>query len=68
MGEKPTWICTGVKGMEQQQHRINLDVPRYNQSEFSGRLRHFFGITDWRLCFKSDEELNQAKDLLDKYR
>lgn len=50
------------------QERINLDAPRYSQSEFSGRLRHFLGITDWRLCFKSDTELNHAKELLQKYR
>lgn len=50
------------------QERINLEAPRYNQSEFTGRLRHFLGITDWRLCFKSDAELQQAKDILQKYR
>lgn len=60
-------IYTVVKGMEQQE-RINLDVPRYDQSEFRGRLKHFLGVTDWRLCFKGDEELNQAKELLQKYR
>ncbi|XP_050733093.1 sideroflexin-2-like isoform X1 [Eriocheir sinensis] len=61
-------MCASVmKGMEQQE-RINLDVPRYDQSEFRGRLKHFLGITDWRLCFKGDEELNQAKELLHKYR
>nr|XP_045622482.1 sideroflexin-2-like [Procambarus clarkii] len=48
--------------------RINLDVPRYDQSQFIGRLQHFFGITDWRLCFKSDKELDEVKDLLQRYR
>ncbi|KAG0714616.1 Sideroflexin-2 [Chionoecetes opilio] len=52
----------------ERQGRINLDAPRYSQAEFGGRLRHFLGITDWRLCFKTDAELNQAKDLLQKYR
>lgn len=50
------------------QLRINLDEPRYDQSNFYGRLQHFFGITDWRLCVKTDQELNEAKDLLQKYR
>ncbi|XP_047468636.1 sideroflexin-2-like [Penaeus chinensis] len=50
------------------QQRINLDEPRYDQSNFYGRLQHFLGITDWRLCFKTDQELNEAKDLLRKYR
>ncbi|XP_069961221.1 sideroflexin-2 isoform X3 [Cherax quadricarinatus] len=48
--------------------RINLDVPRYDQSQFIGRLRHFFGITDWRLCFKTDRELEEVKELLERYR
>ncbi|KAG7162165.1 sideroflexin-2-like [Homarus americanus] len=48
--------------------RINLDSPQYDQSDFIGRLQHFSGITDWRLCFKSDEELDEAKDLLQKYK
>lgn len=48
--------------------RINLDVPRYDQSEFIGRLKHFAGITDWRLCFKTDKELDEAKSLLQEYR
>lgn len=48
--------------------RINLDTPRYSQAEFVGRFKHFLAITDWRLCFKSDKELDEAKDLLQKYR
>ncbi|KAK7084179.1 Sideroflexin-2 [Halocaridina rubra] len=48
--------------------RINLDASRYDQSTFFGRLRHFMEITDWRLCFKSDKDLDDAKELLTKYR
>lgn len=48
--------------------RINLDVPRYDQSQLIGRLRHFFGITDWRLCFKTDRELEEVRELLERYR
>ncbi|XP_071540711.1 sideroflexin-2 [Panulirus ornatus] len=48
--------------------RINLDVPRYDQSKFVGRFQHFLGITDWRLCFKTNKELDEVKDLLQKYR
>ncbi|XP_064122965.1 sideroflexin-2-like isoform X2 [Macrobrachium nipponense] len=50
------------------ENRINLDVPRYDQSTFIGRLKHFMEITDWRLCFKSDKVLDDAKELLVKYR
>ncbi|CAL4076844.1 unnamed protein product, partial [Meganyctiphanes norvegica] len=48
--------------------RINLDKPRYDVSTFLGRWQHYAGITDVRLAFKSDKELDDAKDLLQKYR
>ena len=48
--------------------RIDLDQSRYDQSTFIGRLKHFAEITDLRLGLKSDRELDDAKDLLSKYR
>ena len=48
--------------------RINLDASRYDQSTLPGRFKHFLEITDFRLSLRSDEELDAAKSLLDKYR
>lgn len=48
--------------------RINLDKPRYDVSTFSGRCQHYAGITDFRLALKSDKELDDAKELLKKYK
>ena len=48
--------------------RIDLDSPRWDQSTFSGRFKHFAGITNMLLSLKSDKELNDAQNLLDLYR
>eukprot|EP01122_Echinamoeba_exundans_P013161 TRINITY_DN5701_c0_g1_i1.p1 TRINITY_DN5701_c0_g1~~TRINITY_DN5701_c0_g1_i1.p1 ORF type:complete len:357 (-),score=77.77 TRINITY_DN5701_c0_g1_i1:111-1115(-) len=41
--------------------------PRYDQSTFSGRLRHFVDMTDPRLMFVSEEELNNSVKMLKDY-
>lgn len=48
--------------------RINLDSPRWDQSTFLGRFRHFAEITNMLLSLKSDHQLNEAKNLLELYR
>ena len=48
--------------------RINLSAPRYDQSTFLGRAKHFFTITDPRNILRTAKELDEAKELLIKYR
>lgn len=48
--------------------RINLDAPRFDQSTFLGRAKHFFTITDPRNILRTAKELDEAKDILIKYR
>eukprot|EP00802_Teleaulax_amphioxeia_P007177 Tamp_07183.p2 GENE.Tamp_07183~~Tamp_07183.p2 ORF type:complete len:338 (-),score=64.87 Tamp_07183:1540-2514(-) len=48
--------------------RIDLSRPRYDQSTYWGRARHFFEVTDPRTILCSDAELDGAKLLLDQYR
>ncbi|CRK89501.1 CLUMA_CG003281, isoform A [Clunio marinus] len=48
--------------------RIDIDKSLYDQSSFVGRFKHFMFITDPRTVFASDEELNNAKELVQKYR
>ena len=48
--------------------RIDLDSPRWDQSTFWGRFKHFAGITNMLLSVKSDKELNEAQSLLNLYR
>ncbi|XP_064616341.1 sideroflexin-2-like [Liolophura sinensis] len=50
------------------QHRIDLDSPRWDQSTFAGRLRHFFWMTDPRTALVSTSRLYEARDLVLKYK
>jgi len=48
--------------------RLNIDSPRYDQSTFEGRARHFFATTNPLNVLASDEELNKAKQIVESYR
>ncbi|WKY16630.1 hypothetical protein Q1695_001347 [Nippostrongylus brasiliensis] len=47
---------------------FNPDQPRFDQSTFYGRLRHFAGITDPFIAFTPTADLLKAKSLMDKCR
>ncbi|KDR07724.1 sideroflexin-2 [Zootermopsis nevadensis] len=49
-------------------HRFDIDKPLWDQSTFSGRLKHFFWVTDPRTCIVSEETLDDAKQLVEQYR
>ncbi|XP_055502986.1 sideroflexin-2 isoform X2 [Leucoraja erinacea] len=48
--------------------KFNIDAPRWDQSTFMGRLKHFFNITDPRTVGVSNANLDKAKDLVDRCR
>ena len=48
--------------------RINLEEPRYDQSTFAGRAKHFLVITNPLNLFCSGKELEEAKELVQLYR
>ncbi|XP_041370414.1 sideroflexin-1-like [Gigantopelta aegis] len=54
--------------MATSQSRINLDEPRYDQSTFTGRAKHFFITTNPLNLFVSGAKLDQAKDIVERYR
>ncbi|XP_071668215.1 sideroflexin-2 isoform X4 [Patagioenas fasciata] len=47
---------------------FNIDAPRWDQSTFMGRLKHFFNITDPRTVLVPEEELDRAKALVEDWR
>nr|CAB3266022.1 sideroflexin-2-like [Phallusia mammillata] len=47
---------------------IDIDSPKWDQSTFFGRLRHFAAITDMRKLMASEKELDEAKILVNSYR
>lgn len=48
--------------------RINIEVPRYDQSTFEGRAKHFFITTNPLTVLATDAELDDAKRIVDNYR
>ena len=48
--------------------RIDIDNPRWNQSTFIGRLKHFAWITDFRNALVPSSRLLESKHLLQMYR
>uniref|UniRef100_A0A667YQP5 Sidoreflexin n=3 Tax=Myripristis murdjan TaxID=586833 RepID=A0A667YQP5_9TELE len=48
--------------------RFDIDSPRWDQSTFMGRLKHFFNITDCRTVLLSDARLDEAKELVESCR
>uniref|UniRef100_A0A674I8X3 Sideroflexin 2 n=1 Tax=Terrapene triunguis TaxID=2587831 RepID=A0A674I8X3_9SAUR len=47
---------------------FSIDAPRWDQSTFLGRLKHFFNITDPRTVLVSEHELDRAKALVESCR
>lgn len=48
--------------------RLDLDQPRYDQSTFEGRAKHFFATTNPLNVLASDEELEKAKEIVLAYK
>ncbi|RHY38433.1 hypothetical protein DYB34_010552 [Aphanomyces astaci] len=48
--------------------RLNLDAPRWDQSTFEGRARHFFTTTNPINVLATDEQLDAAKALVQQYQ
>eukprot|EP00080_Pristionchus_pacificus_P021667 PDM81687.1 sfxn-2 [Pristionchus pacificus] len=55
-------------GIMEHDKRIDLSVPRWDQSTFYGRLRHFASITDPSIAFCNNRDLLAAKFLVDSYK
>ncbi|KAG5450061.1 Sideroflexin-1 [Clonorchis sinensis] len=47
---------------------INIDKPRYDQSTYIGRAKHFFITTNPLNILKSSSELDEAKSIVHKYK
>ncbi|CAL8095586.1 unnamed protein product [Orchesella dallaii] len=48
--------------------RINIDKPKWDQSTYWGRLRHFFVTTNPANILCTSDELEKAKNIVTRYR
>ena len=49
-------------------NKINIEKPRYDQTVFEGRLKHFFATVNPLNVFATDAELQNAKRIVDSFR
>lgn len=47
--------------------RLDLSKPRYDQSTWWGRYRHFLNVTDPRTLFTTKKQIQDALDVLNRY-
>jgi hypothetical protein len=48
--------------------RINLNEPRFDQTTYIGRAKHFFNTTNPLNLFATGADLDKAKQLVEQYR
>ena len=63
-------VCLYSSNMavEKSGERIHLDEPRYDQSTYMGRAKHFFITTNPLNIFATSSQLAKAQELVTKYR
>lgn len=54
--------------MEDKKLDVNIEEPRYDQSTYAGRAKHFFITTNPLNLFVSGQALDDAKDIVERYR
>ncbi|RZF43792.1 hypothetical protein LSTR_LSTR006333 [Laodelphax striatellus] len=49
-------------------NQVNIDQPKWDQSQYIGRAKHFFVTTNPLNIFATPKQLDQAKEIVTKYR
>ncbi|CAG7817058.1 unnamed protein product [Allacma fusca] len=64
----PKGLINKVQDLVAPRPRFNIDKPRYDQSTFEGRFKHFYAIVNPKNLLKSDADLDRAKEIVNKFR
>lgn len=62
-----TFALVTIKVMSQIKD-VNIDVPRWDQSTYIGRAKHFFTVTNPLNLFYSSQKLDEARDIVIRHR
>jgi len=61
-------VSVEMSKTENSASRVDVDKPRWDQTTFVGRLKHFAWITDFRNVLVPSTRLHESKHLLQLYR
>ena len=56
------------KDLTKSESYVDIDSPRWDQSTYIGRAKHFFTATNPLNVFASSADLQSAKDVIEQHR
>ena len=56
------------KELTKSESHVDIDSPRWDQSTYIGRAKHFFTATNPLNVFASSADLQSAKDIIEQHR
>merc|ERR1712029_21884 len=64
----PTYLGKGALDENGNRVYVDIELPRWDQKTYWGRAQHFYTVTNPQNLFANANQLNQAKDIVTRYR